>query len=106
MDSKANMFGAYCDDELIGIGAIKIFADYAEIKRVYSRAGCRVAKALIISLEDPARSHNPLQLKQEVGPSQLAAIRCYEKLAYSICERFGDYKENGVSVFMEKTLLF
>jgi putative acetyltransferase len=40
----------------------------------------------------------------ETGYRQESAIRLYERLGYKKCGAFGDYKDDGVSVFMEKEL--
>lgn len=102
--------GAYHGGELMGIGAIKLMAgdcDYGEIKRVYvseSARGLGISKKIMKVLEDHAVEKGIHVFRLETGVHQPEAIGLYEKLGYVVRDRFGDYPDDPLSVFMEKSL--
>ena len=110
--ANANVFfvGAYDIDQVVGIGAIKYLSkdcDYGEIKRVYvSKSGRGRGTSLHImeALETNALDKGVCILRLETGIYQPEAIGLYEKLGFRKRDRFGDYPDDPVSVFMEKTL--
>ena len=99
--------GAFADGEMLGCGAVKLFADYAEIKRVYVpeiQRGRGIARAIMAVLERFAVDCNLPLARLETGIYQPEAIALYEALEYVRCGPFGDYGPDPVSVFMEKKL--
>jgi len=107
VDSGAHMLGAYVDEILVGIGAIKLRGSYAEIKRVYfieEYRGRGFALELVRQLELFASDNKCPRIKLETGYLQGAAMQFYTKLGYVECLAFGEYSDNGISVFMEKPL--
>ena len=107
--SKSNAFflAAYLDSEICGVGSVKIIEDYGEIKRVYvpfSQRGQGIAKVLMKKLEDHLIKQAVAYARLETGIHQKEAIQLYEKLGYSRIGPFGEYKEDPLSVFMEKKL--
>ncbi len=102
--------GAYDNDELLGIGAIKfIHADcfYGEIKRVYvakSGRGQGVSVKIMQDLENQAIVRGTNVIRLETGIYQPEAIGLYEKLGYGKRDRFSEYPDDPMSVFMEKVL--
>jgi len=107
--SSANvlMLGAFFNSGLVGIGAVKLFSGYAEIKRVIvdpQFRGKKFADELMTKLEQHALDRGVRRICLETGYLQKEAIGFYSKLGYKTIGPFGDYGENGVSVFMEKVL--
>lgn len=106
----ACLVGAWTDDRLVGIGALKRPAtgQYGEIKRVYVLPGNRgqgIARQIVATLESRAREAGIGRLLLETGVRQPEALALYEKLGYIRCGAFGDYPEDDpMSVFMEKLL--
>ena len=109
--SNVIFLGAYEDNALVGIGALKVMEQdirYGEIKRVYvpsSARGKGVSVKLMQELEDQARSADVLTIRLETGIYQPEAIGLYRKLGYVDRDSFGDYPvDDPMSVFMEKSL--
>ncbi|MDB5226411.1 MAG: GCN5-related N-acetyltransferase [Bacteroidota bacterium] len=105
--NNAFMIGAYIDEILAGIGAIKIVNDYAEIKRMYTHEdhrGKRIAEQIIKALEKYALHNGIHKILLETGNLHHAAMHFYKRCGYSETTAFGNYPENGVSVFFEKEL--
>lgn len=80
---------------------------YGEIKRMYvdsARRGERIAQQLLTTLEDALRAEGHRLALLETGHHQTAAVRVYERCGYVPRGAFGGYPDNGLSVFMGKTL--
>jgi putative acetyltransferase len=94
--------------ETLGCGAVKQFAGYTEVKRVYvaPRArGLGIAKRVIETLEAATRAAGVSIMRLETGIYQPDAIALFEKAGFTRCARFGDYPEGDpYSVFMERRL--
>jgi len=108
--SKSNSFflAAYIDSEICGIGSAKLIDNYGEIKRVYvpsNRRGKGIAKAIMQELESYLIKQAVAYARLETGIHQKGAIKLYERLGYSRINPFGEYKEDPLSVFMEKKLV-
>jgi len=101
-------FAAHVDGETLGCGAIKQFADYTEVKRVYvsPRArGLGVAKLVIKALETATRDAGLRIMRLETGIYQPDALALFEKVGFMRISSFGDYpKDDPYSVFMERKL--
>lgn len=98
---------AFDNQEMAAIGSVKLFDDYGELKRIYvppKHRGKQLAQKVIGKLEDNMRSQQIFLAKLETGPASAAAVALYKKLGYSICEKFGDYEEDPLSIFMQKNL--
>jgi len=107
--SKTNVIflAAYMDSEICGIGSVKIFDEYGEIKRVYvpkKFRGIGIAKAIVKELENHLIKNSVGMARLETGIYQHEAIDLYKKLGYSEIAPFGDYTEDPLSVFMERDL--
>lgn len=92
---------------LVGVGAIKLHGPYAEVKSMFTAPegrGMGVAAAILRALEDLARKEGATALKLETGEELDAACRLYERHGFSRCGAFGNYIDDGSSVFMEKPL--
>jgi putative acetyltransferase len=91
----------------IGCGAVVLFPDYGELKRMYVRPqqrGLGIAKKILQTLEAAAAQSECQLLKLETGPSQPEALGLYARCGYQACERFGTYTDDPLSVFMQKML--
>ncbi len=80
---------------------------YGEIKRMYvapAQRGQRIADALLAHLETGLRSDGIAQALLETGRDQAEALRLYRRAGYDVRGPFGGYPDNGLSVFMAKTL--
>ena len=109
---RVRFFVARLDGEAVGCGAVALFEDYAEVKRMYTRESVRgrgVGKALLARIEQEARASNRPMLRLETGTLQAAAIGLYEGCGFKACEAFGHYAalpphRIATSLFYEKPL--
>lgn len=86
-----------------GIGGLP----YGEIKRMFvapALRGQRIAEALLGQLEAALRSQGITQALLETGRDQAEALRLYRRAGYAVRPPFGGYPDNGLSMFMAKTL--
>ncbi len=105
-------FVARAAGELVGCGGVALLDGFAEVKRMYVRAGARgrgIADALLARLEAEARAAGRTLLRLETGDQQHAAMRFYERAGFRRCGVFGDYASMAptsiaTSVFYEKRL--
>jgi putative acetyltransferase len=109
---NVRFFVAYMDGAAVGCGAVALFDDFAEVKRMYTREAARgrgVGKALLVRLEQEARAAGKPVLRLETGTLQAPAIRLYEQCGFHACGPFGHYAELephriAASLFYEKLL--
>jgi len=105
--NKAFVIGALDNEEIIGIGAIKVSTDFAEVKRMYlveSYRGLGIADEILFALEKHASDKGVLKICLETGNKHFAAIQFYKKLGFRECKAFGNHVSNGINVFYEKSL--
>lgn len=105
--SGAVIAGAFANEVLIGIGAVKFFDTYAEIKRMFVEEdfrGTGVAEKILTTLETYAKEKGIVKINLETGNKHHAALRFYKRLGYCEVERFGNYIPNDVSVYFEKAI--
>ena len=96
----------------VGCGGVALFADYAEVKRMYVRPSARgqgVAEAILARIEQEVRDNKLTVLRLETGDRQFAAMRLYVRAGFRECPAFGDYalkppQAIAASVFFEKRL--
>jgi putative acetyltransferase len=96
----------------MGCGGVALFADFAEVKRMYVRDGARgrsVAQALLSRIESETRAAGLVLLRLETGSRQTAALRFYQRAGFQICPAFGEYaalapQAVATSVFLQKQL--
>ncbi|MBA5640226.1 GNAT family N-acetyltransferase [Duganella sp. LX20W] len=94
--------------EAVGCGAVVLTPGYGEIKRMYLQPACRgqgAADRLLDMLEDAARAAGCPRLTLETGPSQPPALALYARHGFRRCAPYGDYRDDPLSVFMEKPLV-
>jgi putative acetyltransferase len=105
-------FIAWADGEPAGCGGIALFADFAELKRMYVRPEARgrgVADAILTRLADEASPAGLRILRLETGAQQQSAIRFYQRAGFAPCGAFEPYSSMpsgnvASSVFMEKRI--
>ena len=105
-------FLARLDGAAMGCGGVALFADYAEVKRMYTRPGVRgrgLAKALLSRIEDEARAAGKPVLRLETGDRLREAIGLYESVGFRRRGPFGPYslmpaRNIEASLFFEKAL--
>lgn len=105
-------FLARLNGAAVGCGGVALFADYAEVKRMYVRDAARgrgVAQSLLNRIERQTRESRLEVLRLETGVRQVAALRLYERAGFERCAAFGAYVEMpsrsiATSVFLEKRL--
>jgi len=91
----------------LGTGALVLDGDWAELKRMWVAAAARgrgISKLVLAELEAIARAAGIRWLRLETGVVSHAALRLYEGAGFRRIEAFADYREDPLSVFMEKDL--
>lgn len=100
---------ARIDGRVAGCGAfVNQRGEYAEIKRMYVAPefrGLQLGRRILEALEEQARGAGLSVARLETGISQPEALGLYEKAGYQRRGPFGSYREDPLSVFMEKNLL-
>ena len=99
--------GAFEGDRPVGCGAIKLLGDYAEIKRIFidpDHRGKGVGRQVLSELERAAQGAAFDTIRLETGDRQPEALRLFENSGYRRTGCYGDYPDDPLSVFMEKTL--
>ncbi len=94
------------DGEAVACGAMVVTPSYGEVKRMFVHPAARgqgVAQRLLGRLEAEALQRGCRQFMLETGPSQPEAIGLYERLGYRVRGPYGDYRDDPLSVFMEKS---
>ena len=110
--SHIRFFLARMQGAAVGCGGVALFADFAEVKRMYVREAARgggVAGALLDRIEQAARDAGLDLLRLETGNRAHAAMRFYERSGFRRCPAFGAYATMiptaiATSVFYEKRL--
>ena len=96
------------DEVPAGCGGIKLFGtDYGEVKRMYVRPrfrGLGLGKFMLDHLAAYARERQILTLRLETGIYQTEAIRLYERYGFARRGPFGEYKDDPMSIYLEKHL--
>lgn len=91
----------------LGCGAVVLNASYGEVKRMYvhpEHRGHGVARQMLETLESTARLRGCPELRLETGPYQPAALAFYESSGYRRRAPFGIYRDDPLSVFLQKSL--
>lgn len=91
----------------LACGAVLLTPAYGELKRMYVRPSARgqgLARKILLMLETAAAQAGCNLLKLETGPLQLEALGLYTDCGFQSRARFGAYRDDPLSVFMEKRL--
>lgn len=106
IEADAWVLGVEDQGELVAVGAAKIIDGYGELKRVFvlpEHRGKGYARRIIFSLESLLEVNVPV-VRLETGTLQPESISLYRSMGYSERGPYGDYTDNGYSVFMEKQI--
>jgi putative acetyltransferase len=103
---------AWTGADACGCGGVALFADFAELKRMYVREGSRglgIADAMLERLTAEATGAGFKLLRLETGTLQARALRFYQRNGFAICEAYEPYASMPhaaieTSVFMEKRI--
>ena len=97
------------EEKPAGCGGIKLFgAEYGEVKRMFVRPvyrGLGLGKAILDRLAQHARDRQVNLLRLETGIYQTEAIGLYERYGFERRSSFGDYQENPLTIFFEKSIV-
>jgi putative acetyltransferase len=91
----------------LGCGAAVLCEGYAELKRMYVHEDARglgLGARILAHLEAEVACHGVRTLRLETGVVSHPARRLYEKSGYAQIGPFGEYWDDPLSVFYEKTL--
>ena len=105
---QSNVFFAVARDgagRAIGCGAVVLYPEFSEIKRMYVSPrgrGQGVARKLLVLLESRAIEAGCKLLTLETGPYQHEALALYAWAGYERRGPFGEYANDPLSVFMQK----
>ena len=105
-------FMARADGRPAGCGGVALFADFAEVKRMYVRSHLRgqgVADAIMARLTAEAVQAGHTLLRLETGVYSGAAIQFYRRAGFTACGAYEPYASMPpqavvTSVFMEKPI--
>ncbi|GAA2843617.1 putative acetyltransferase [Aminobacter aminovorans] len=106
----ANVRFVVARDELgtaLATGAIALADGFAELKRMWvvpEARGKGISKAVLADLEARVLDAGHSLLRLETGIDNHEALALYERKGFVRRGPFGDYREDPLSVFMEKQL--
>jgi putative acetyltransferase len=108
----ANIYfiGASEGQVLQGIGAVKMISavrPYGEIKNLFvdpRHRGQGASRTIMRALEQHLIDVGTRICRLETGVNQPESIGLYESLGYQVCEPYGDYEADPLSIFMQKEL--
>jgi putative acetyltransferase len=93
-EPHVRFFIARVGGEAVGCGGIALFADFAEVKRMYvapHRRGQGIADAIVARLTAEAQAAGLTLLRLETGTQQKAAMRFYRRCGFVSCAAFEPY---------------
>ena len=103
----ARFLGAFDDETLVGIGAVKLLDDYAELKRMFvtpAARGLGIGRRLVEALETLVIEAGLDRVRLETGIRQPEAIGLYRRTGYLARGPYDAYRSDPLSLFMEKTV--
>ena len=104
---NCTMIGVYDGPILCGIGAVKLFDDYGEIKRMFvapKYRGQRLSTLILDELLQLIRAKNIPIARLETGTRHHAALVLYRKHGFIEREPYADYPKTDLNIYMEKRL--
>jgi putative acetyltransferase len=102
-----HFFTGRVGDQICGTGALKVYADYGEVKSMFvaeTARGKGVADAVLRQIVDQAIDAKLPMIKLETGNLLHAAHRLYARHGFVPCGPFGDYAAANSSVCLDKAL--
>jgi putative acetyltransferase len=104
---EVSFFVARQGSRIVGTGAVRRLARYGEVKRMFVDPALRgqgIGQRLLDALEASLRADGVTLALLETGRDQREAVRLYERCGYTRRAAFGGYADNGLSLFMGKSL--
>jgi putative acetyltransferase len=105
--AEITLFVARAGGVAVGCGAFQLHGDgSAEVKSMFVAPDARgrgIGRALLDAIEAAVRGR-VTALRLETGIKQLPALRLYEAAGFARRGPFGSYRNDPLSVFMEKLL--
>ena len=113
MEPSVTFLGAWHEDTLVACGAVRLMPaevqtdgrPYGEIKRMFvspARRGARIGARLLEQLEATLKAQGIDRALMETGEELAQATRMYRAAGYVERKEFGEYPDNGSSLFLEK----
>ena len=110
---SVTFLGVWQGDELVGCGAVRAMPGeaatdgrpYGEIKRMFvspTRRGVRLGERILAALESALHAQGIDRALMETGEKLVAAVRMYRANGYVERGAYGEYPDNGASLFLEK----
>jgi putative acetyltransferase len=93
--------------DVVGCAALVNCENYAELKRLYvlpAYRGLKIGRSLLNELETRVKASGLKVARLETGVSQPEVLSLCETAGYRQCGPFGDYCDDPLSIFMEKSL--
>ena len=101
-------FVAHYEGNSAACGGIKLIdGEYGEVKRMYVRPvyrGLGLGKAMLNHLAAYARARHVNLLRLETGIYQTEAIGLYDRYGFQRRSPFGEYVEDPMSIYFEKSI--
>jgi len=108
LDEEVAFFVARDKNIPVGCGGLKFFGrEYAELKRMYVRPSYQrlgLGKEILKFLEAYALTRGIDIIRLETGIHQYNAVGLYKHMGYREIPPFGNYKEDPLSLFFEKSI--
>ena len=102
-----HFLGARQNKNYYGCGALDVKPDYGELKSFFVEPGVRgngIATLIMQEILLIAKKLNLNILRLETGVGLDSALNLYKRFEFEYCEPFGNYIENGYSIFMKKEI--
>ena len=111
--SSVTFLGAWMGATLVGCGAVRTMPGepasggrpYGEIKRMFvspAHRGLRIGARILAELESVLHAQGVDRALMETGEELAQAARMYRAAGYVERKEFGEYPDNGSSLFLEK----
>jgi putative acetyltransferase len=110
---SVTFLGVWQGDTVVGCGAVRVMPaeaatdgrPYGEIKRMFvspAQRGARLGQRILAALESVLHARGIDRALMETGENLVAAVRVYRANGYVTRGPYGDYPDNGSSLFLEK----
>ena len=110
---SVTFLGAWMGESLVGCGAVRAMPGeaatqgqaYGEIKRMFvspAHRGARIGARILAELETVLHAQGIALALMETGEELAQATRMYRAAGYVERSEFGEYPDNGSSLFLEK----
>ena len=105
--SEIHFFGARQNKKYYACGALEVKHDYGELKSFFVKPSVRgngIASLIMQEILLTTKKLNLRILKLETGVGLDSALNLYKRFEFEYCKPFGNYVENGFSIFMKRDL--